>query len=108
MSNWEKLKKGYTTQFPPTLDEKNRIPICFFETFAANKLGMRTLFALFQDQAVFKQHNSWNYVSTGDKVTKDKIVNWFPNTKQIKDLNFFTGTAKFNNKSIYLSLSTHT
>jgi hypothetical protein len=108
MSNWERLKKGYTTQFPPTLDEKNRIPVCFFEPFAANKLGMRTLFALFQEQAVFKQHNSWNYVSTGDKVTKDEIVNWFPNTEQIEDLNFFTGTAKFEDKSIYLSLLTHT
>jgi hypothetical protein len=65
------------------------------------------LFALFQDQAVFKQHNSWNYVSSGDKVTKDKIVNWFPNPEQIEDLNFFTGTAKFEDKSIYLSLPTH-
>jgi hypothetical protein len=108
MSNWERLKKGYTTQFPPTTDEKNRIPICFFEPFAANKLGMRTLFALFQDQIVSKQHNSWQYTSTGDKVTKDKIVNWFPNHEQIKDLNFFTGTAKFEDKSIYLSLPMHT
>jgi hypothetical protein len=108
MSNWERLKKGYTTQFSPTLDEKNRIPICFFKPFAANRLGMRTLFALFQDQPVFKQHNSWNYISTGTKVTKDEIVNWFPNTEQIEDLNFFTGTAKFEDKSIYLSLSTHT
>jgi hypothetical protein len=65
------------------------------------------LFALFQDQAVFKQHNSWNYISSGDKVTKDEIVNWFPNTEQIEDLNFFTGTAKFKDKSIYLSLPTH-
>jgi hypothetical protein len=39
MSNWEKLKKGYTTQFPPIEDETNRILICFFDTFAANKLG---------------------------------------------------------------------
>jgi hypothetical protein len=108
MSNWEQLKNAYTTQFPPTLDEKNRIPICFFKTFATNKLGTRTLFALFQDQVVFKQHNSWNYVSTGEKVTKDKIVNWFPNTEQIKDLNLFTGTAKFDDKAIYLSLPTHT
>jgi hypothetical protein len=108
MSNWERLKKGYTTQFPPTLDEKNRIPICFFEPFAANKLGTRTLFALFQDQVVTKQSNSWNYTSTGDKVTKDEIVNWFPNHEQIEDLNFFTGTAKFEDKSIYLSLPTHT
>jgi hypothetical protein len=66
------------------------------------------LFALFQDQAVFKQHNSWNYISSGDKVTKDKIVNWFPKTEQIEDLNFFTGTAKFQDKPIYLSLPTHT
>jgi hypothetical protein len=108
MSNWEQIKQAYTTQFPPTLDEKNRIPICFFEPFAANKLRMHTLFALFQDQVVFKQHNSWNYVSTGDKVTKDEIVNWFPNTDQIEDLNFFTGTAKFDDKAIYLSLHTHT
>jgi hypothetical protein len=108
MNNLEKLKRNYATQFPPTLDEKNRIPICFFEPFATNKLGTRTLFALFQDQIVSKQHNSWNYVSTEDKVTKDEIVNWFPNTKQIEDLNFFTGTARFNDKSIYLSLSTHT
>src|SRR5438445_5154703 len=108
MSNWERLKQGYTTQFPPTLDEKNRIPICFFEPFAANKLGMQTLFALFRDQVVSKQHNSWTYISSGDKVTKDKIVNWFPNTEQIEDLNFFTGTAKFEDKSIYLSLPTHT
>jgi hypothetical protein len=107
MSSWEKLKKGYTTQFPPTDNKKNRIPICFFKTFAANKLGTRTLFSLFQDHTVFKQHNSWNYISTGNKVTKDEIVNWFPNTEQIEDLNFFTGTAKFENKSIYLSLSTH-
>jgi hypothetical protein len=39
MSNWERLKKGYTTQFPPTNNETKRIPICFFEPFAANKLG---------------------------------------------------------------------
>jgi hypothetical protein len=107
MSNWEKLKKGYATQFTPTLDEKNRIPICFFEPFAANKLGTRTLFALFQDQAVSKQHNNWNYISSEDKVAKDEIVNWFPNHEQIKDLNFFTGTAKFKDKSIYLSLPTY-
>jgi hypothetical protein len=108
MSNWERLKKGYTTQFPPTLDEKNRIPICFFEPFATNKLGTRTLFALFQDQIVSKQHNSWNYTSTGDKITKDEIVAWFPNNEHIEDLKFFTGTAKFEDKSIYLSLSSHT
>jgi hypothetical protein len=107
MSNWERLKKGYTTQFPPTDDKKTRIPICFTETFAASKLGTRTLFALFQDQVVSKQHNSWQYISTGEKVTKDDIVSWFPNHEQIEDLNFFTGTAKFENKSIYLSLSTH-
>jgi hypothetical protein len=107
MSNWEKLKKGYTTQFPPTNDEKTRIPICFFKTFATNKLGTQTLFALFQDQVVSKQHNSWQYISTGEKVTKDDIVNWFPNHEQIEDLNFFTGTAKFKDKSIYLSLTTH-
>src|SRR5438270_1349444 len=107
MSNWEKLKQEYTTQFPPTLDEKKRIPICFFEPFAANKLGTRTLFALFQDHVVSKPHNSWTYISTGDKVTKDEIVAWFPNTEQIEDLNFFTGTAKFEDKSIYLSLSSH-
>src|SRR5437588_5410205 len=108
MSNWERLKKGYTTQFPPTLEEKNRIPICFFEPFAANKLGTRTLFALFRNQVVSKQHNSWTYDSTGHKVTKDKIVAWFPNNEQIEDLNFFTGTARFEDKSIYLSLSSHT
>jgi hypothetical protein len=65
------------------------------------------LFALFQDQIVSKQHNSWTYASTGDKVTKDEIVGWFPNYEQIEDLNFFTGTTKFEDKSIYLSLSTH-
>jgi hypothetical protein len=107
MNNWEKLKKGYITQFPPTNNEKSRIPICFIEPFAANKLGTQTLFALFQDQIVSKQHNSWNYISTGDKVTKDDIIQWFPNYEQIKDLNFFTSTAKFKDKSIYLSLSTH-
>jgi hypothetical protein len=69
---------------------------------------MRTLFALFQDQIVSKQHNSWQYASSEEKVTKDEIVNWFPNHEQIKDLNFFTGTAKFKEKSIYLSLPTHT
>jgi hypothetical protein len=108
MSNWERLKKGYTTQFPPTDNEKNRIPICFFKPFAANKLGTRTLFALFDDQVVSKQHNSWTYISTGDKVAKDDIVGWFPQNEQIENLNFFTGTAKFDDKSIYLSLSTHT
>jgi hypothetical protein len=65
------------------------------------------LFALFQDQIVSKQHNSWPYIQTGEKVAKDDIINWFPNHKQIKDLNFFTGTAKFKNKSIYLLLSTY-
>jgi hypothetical protein len=108
MSNWERLKKGYATQFTPTIDEKNRIPICFFKPFAANKLGTRTLFALFRDQIISKQYNSWQYTSTGDKVTKDEIVNWFPNHEQVKDLNFFTGTAKYKDKSIYLSLPTHT
>jgi hypothetical protein len=66
------------------------------------------LFALFDNQVVSKQHNSWTYISTGDKVTKDDIVGWFPNHEQINNLNFFTGTAKFDDKSIYLSLSTHT
>jgi hypothetical protein len=107
MSNWERLKKGYTTQFPPTDDERKRIPICFLEPFAANKLGTRTLFALFNNQVVSKQHNSWTYASIGDKITKDDIVGWFPQNQQIKNLDFFAGTAKFNDKSIYLSLSTH-
>jgi hypothetical protein len=107
MSNWKRLKKGYTTQFPPTDDKKNWIPICFFEPFAANKLGTQTLFALFNDQVVSKQHNSWIYIQTGEKVTKDNIIRWFSDHKQIEDLNFFTGTTKFENKSIYLSLSTH-
>jgi hypothetical protein len=107
MSNWEKLKKGYTTQFPPTNDEKNRIPICFFELFAANKLGTQTLFALFQNQIVSKQHNSWNYTQTGEKVTKDNIFRWFPNHEQVEDLNIFSGTTKFKDKSIYLSLTQH-
>jgi hypothetical protein len=108
MSNWERLKKAYTTQFPPTNNKKERIPICFLKPFAANKLGTRTLFALFNNQIISKQHNSWSYMSTGEKVTKDNIINWFPNHEQIKDLNFFTGTAKFEEKSIYLSLLTHT
>jgi hypothetical protein len=69
---------------------------------------MQTLFALFNNQVVSKQHNSWTYMSTGDKVTKDDIVGWFPQNEQVEDLNFFTGTAKFDDKSIYLSLSTHT
>jgi hypothetical protein len=77
MSNWEKLKKGYTTQFPPTDNEKNRILICFFDIFAANKLGTWTLFALFQDQIISKQKNSWIYTQTGDKVSKDEILLWF-------------------------------
>jgi hypothetical protein len=75
MSAWERLKQGYTTQFPPTNEEKNRIPICFFEAFAANRLGTQTLFALFQDQIVSKSHHSWQYTSTEDKVTKDEIIN---------------------------------
>jgi hypothetical protein len=65
------------------------------------------LFALFNNQIVSKQHNSWQYTSSGDKVTKDKIVDWFLHHEQIEDLNFFTGTAKFDDKSIYLSLTTH-
>jgi hypothetical protein len=65
------------------------------------------LFALFDNQVVSKQHNSWTYASTGDKVTKDNIVGWFPQNEQVESLDFFTGTAKFNNKPIYLSLSTH-
>jgi hypothetical protein len=107
MSNWEKIKKGYTTQFPPTSEEKNRIPICFFEAFAANKLGTRTLFALFNNQVVSKIHNSWTYDSTGQKVSKDEIVAWFPNNERVENLNFFTGTAQFEDKSIYLSLPSH-
>jgi hypothetical protein len=66
------------------------------------------LFALFHNQVVSKQHNNWTYVSTGEKVTKDNIIGWFPQNGQIEDLNFFTGTAKFKDKSIYLSLFTHT
>jgi hypothetical protein len=107
MNNWERLKKGYTTQFPPTDDEKTRIPICFIDTFTANKLGTRTLFALFKDQIVSKQCNSWNYLQTGDKVSKDDILQWFPNHEQVEDLNIFTGTTNFEEKSIYLSLTTH-
>jgi hypothetical protein len=66
------------------------------------------LFALFDNQVVSKPHNSWIYVSTEEKVTKNDIIRWFPQNEQIQDLNFFTGTAKFNDKAIYLSPSTHT
>jgi hypothetical protein len=107
MSNWEKLKKGYITQFTPTNNKKNRIPICFFNTFAANKLGTQTLFAQFQEQAISKQNNSWVYTQTGDKVTKDDIFQWFPDHEQVEDLNIFTGTAKFEDKAIYLLLIQH-
>jgi hypothetical protein len=78
MSKWERLKQGYITQFPPTKDEQERIPLCFFDTFAANKLGTQILFALFQDQTISKHHNSWIYTQTGEKFTKDDIFQWFP------------------------------
>jgi hypothetical protein len=65
------------------------------------------LFALFQDQIISKQHNSWNYTQTGDKVTKDDIFQWFPNHNQVENLNIFAGTAKFKGKTIYLSVIQH-
>ena len=53
MSKWEKLRKSYVTHFPPTEEERKTIPICFKETFAAAKLGMRTLFAKFEEEPVW-------------------------------------------------------
>ena len=52
MSQWEKLKQAYTTRFPPTTEEQKFIPFCFKDSFAANKLGTQTLFALFNDSPV--------------------------------------------------------
>jgi hypothetical protein len=62
MNQWEKLKTLYPSQFPPIKDEKWRIPLSFLETFA-----------LFQDHIISKQHNSWVYIQTGEKVIKDEI-----------------------------------
>ena len=52
MSQWEKLKQAYTTQFPLNTEELKFIPFCFKDSFAANKLGTRTLFVLFDDLPV--------------------------------------------------------
>ena len=52
MSKWEKLKKSYVSHFPPTQEEEKGIPLCFKDTFAAAKLGTRTIFADFEGEPI--------------------------------------------------------
>ena len=80
MSKWEKLKKSYITHFPPTEEERKTIPICFKESFAVAKLGIRTLFANFKGEPIWvtKSHATWRYVSINEDVDISEIVGWFP------------------------------
>ena len=109
MSKWEKLKKSYVTQFPPTKDEEKTIPICFKETFAAAKLGTRTLFANFEEEPVWvtKAHATWKYVSTNKDVDISEIVGWFPYYQQLENLDPYSGTAYFDGKHVYYSTYSH-
>jgi hypothetical protein len=62
MSQWERLKQSYITQFSPTKEEQKKIPISFFNTFIINKLGTRTLFAQFNGHIITKQTGPWTYL----------------------------------------------
>ena len=104
MSQWEKLKQAYTTRFPPNTKELKFIPYCFKDSFAANKLGTRTLFALFDDSPVSTIANArkWRYLSSGKPVNKEQIFSWFPYQEILQNLNIYTGTGQFQNKNLYL------
>ena len=105
MSQWEKLKQAYTTQFPPNAEELKFIPFCFKDSFAANKLGMCTLFTLFDDSPVSTIANThkWKYLSSGKPVNKDQIFAWFPYQEILQNLNIYTGTRQFEDKNLYLN-----
>ena len=104
MSQWEKLKQAYTTQFPPNDKELKFIPFCFKDSFAANKLGTRTLFVLFDDSPVSTITNvrKWRYLNSGEPVNKEQIFAWFPYQEILQNLNIYTGTGQFQDKNLYL------
>ena len=104
MSQWEKLKQAYTTQFPLNAEELKFIPFCFKDSFAANKLGTRTLFALFDDLPVSTITNAckWRYLSSGEPVNKEQIFAWFPYQEILQNLNIYTRTGQFQDKNLYL------
>ena len=103
MSKWEKLKKSYVTRFPPTKEEEKTIPLCFKDTFAAAKLGVRTLFAKFEEEPVWvtKSHATWKYVTTNEDVDISEVVGWFPYYQQLDELDPCAGTAYFEGKHVY-------
>ena len=105
MSQWEKLKQAYTTQFPPNAEELKFIPFCFKDSFAANKLGTRTLFVLFDDSPVSTIANAhkWRYLSSGEPVNKEQIFAWFPYQEILQNLDIYTGTRQFQDKNLYLN-----
>ena len=105
MSKWEKLKKSYVTCFPPTKEEQKTIPLCFKDAFATAKVGTHTLFANFEEEPVWvtKSHISWKYVSTNENVDISEIIGWFPYYQQLKNINPFTGNARFDGKDVYYS-----
>ena len=104
MSQWEKLKQAYTTRFPPTTEEQKFIP-CFKDSFAANKLGTQTLFALFNDSPVSTITNvhKWRYISSGEPVNKEQIFAWFLYQEILQNLNIYTETRQFKDKNLYLN-----
>ena len=103
MSKWEKLRKSYITCFPPTQEEEKTIPLCFKDTFAAAKLGIRTLFANFEGEPVWvtKSHATWKYVSINEDVDISEVVSWFPYYQRLDELNPCSGTAYFEGKHVY-------
>ena len=105
MSKWEKLKKSYITQFPPTKEEQTIIPLCFKDAFAAAKTGTRTIFANFKEEPIWvaKPHVSWKYVTTNEDIDISEIVGWFPYYQQLEDINPFTENTCFDRKDVYYS-----
>ena len=97
MSQWEKLKQAYTTWFPPNTEELKFIPFCVKDSFATNKLGTCTLFALFDDAPVSTIANmhKWRYLSSGKPVNKEQIFAWFPYQEILQNLNIYIGTRQF-------------
>ena len=104
MSQWEKLKQAYITWFLPNAEELKFIPFYFKDSFAANKLRMHTLFALFNDLPVSTITNvrKWRYISSGEPVNKEQIFAWFPYQEILQNLNIYTGTGQFEDKNLYL------
>ena len=45
----------------------------------------------------------WKYLSSGEPINKEQIFAWFPYQEILQNLNIYTRTGQFQDKSLYLN-----